>query len=186
VSVADDDPGRALRDLRLGAGVSQVELALRMGTTQSAVARLEAGRVSPSIRTLAGAYRALGHRLELAAVAPMEPAASRVDVVAPPAPRRPRPVTREGSPGARDALARLRAAGVRCRRAPVPRGAAPRVVYERTATNAQSLAVALLAMGARRRDDPDAAYAIDAWQLWAGVELELVTDAGDLDIAARG
>jgi DNA-binding XRE family transcriptional regulator len=37
---------------RLRAGLTQAELALQMGTTQSAIARLESGRCSPSIATL--------------------------------------------------------------------------------------------------------------------------------------
>lgn len=40
---------RALREER---GISQRELAERVGTTQSAIARLEAGNVSPSLPTL--------------------------------------------------------------------------------------------------------------------------------------
>jgi transcriptional regulator with XRE-family HTH domain len=39
----------ALREKR---GLSQRELAERLGTTQSAIARLEAGNVSPSLTTL--------------------------------------------------------------------------------------------------------------------------------------
>ena len=39
----------ALREKR---GLSQRELAERLGTTQSAIARLEAGNVSPSLPTL--------------------------------------------------------------------------------------------------------------------------------------
>jgi transcriptional regulator with XRE-family HTH domain len=47
--------------------VSQAELARRMGTTQSAVARLEAGRQSPSFRTMQRAFGALGRQLEVVA-----------------------------------------------------------------------------------------------------------------------
>lgn len=48
---------RALREKR---GLSQRELAERLGTTQSAVARLEAGNVSPSLPTLDKVAEALG------------------------------------------------------------------------------------------------------------------------------
>ena len=58
-------PGVALSELRRAAGISQAQLAARVGTTQSAVARLEGGRLSPSLRTLERAYAALGHRLQL-------------------------------------------------------------------------------------------------------------------------
>ena len=41
-----------VRALREKAGLSQTELAQRMGSTQPAIARLEAGGVSPNIETL--------------------------------------------------------------------------------------------------------------------------------------
>jgi transcriptional regulator with XRE-family HTH domain len=52
---------------RAEAGVTQAELAARMGTTQSAVARLETamGKHSPSIGTLKRYAAALGYRLQL-------------------------------------------------------------------------------------------------------------------------
>jgi transcriptional regulator with XRE-family HTH domain len=50
---------------RARAGLSQAELAKRMKTTQSAVARLESGRGLPSTRTLARFAKATGHRLKI-------------------------------------------------------------------------------------------------------------------------
>lgn len=50
---------------RAGTGITQAELALRMGTTQSAIARLESGRVSPTVETLQKYARALGKRLKI-------------------------------------------------------------------------------------------------------------------------
>jgi transcriptional regulator with XRE-family HTH domain len=52
---------------RAAAGVTQAEVAERIGTTQSAVARLESGggKHSPSIATLQKYAHALGCRLEL-------------------------------------------------------------------------------------------------------------------------
>lgn len=52
---------------RAAAGVTQSELAERIGTTQSAIARLESGRGnhSPSLATLQKYAHALGCRLEL-------------------------------------------------------------------------------------------------------------------------
>jgi transcriptional regulator with XRE-family HTH domain len=57
--------GALLRDARRGAGLSQAALASRLGTTQSAIARLERDAVSPRVDTLERALRACGRRLEL-------------------------------------------------------------------------------------------------------------------------
>ena len=50
---------------RARAGLTQEELAKRMGTTQPVVARLESGRVRPSTRTLERYARATGSRLKV-------------------------------------------------------------------------------------------------------------------------
>lgn len=50
---------------RSEAGLSQAALAERMGTTQSAIARLEGGRVSPSVETLRRYGVAVGKRLRV-------------------------------------------------------------------------------------------------------------------------
>lgn len=53
----------ALVSARTAANLTQAELARRLGTTQSAVARLEGGRVSPSLATLRRYAEATGTRL---------------------------------------------------------------------------------------------------------------------------
>ena len=52
---------------RAAAGITQAEIAKRIGTTQSAIARLESGggKHSPSLATLEKYAHALGCRLEL-------------------------------------------------------------------------------------------------------------------------
>ena len=50
---------------RTSAGLTQAEVAERMGTTQSAVARLESGRPLPSTRTLQRYAKATGSRLKI-------------------------------------------------------------------------------------------------------------------------
>ena len=52
---------------RAKAGLTQAEVAERMGTTQSAVARLESGSAkhSPSLATLQRYAQALGYRVEV-------------------------------------------------------------------------------------------------------------------------
>jgi ribosome-binding protein aMBF1 (putative translation factor) len=53
------------RTLRKAAGLTQKELATRMGTTASAIARLEAGGTSPTFATLEHLADALGVQLRL-------------------------------------------------------------------------------------------------------------------------
>ena len=62
---AEFELARALIEARMGAGFTQAELAERMKTTQSVVARLESGRVHPSTRTLEKIARATGTRLRI-------------------------------------------------------------------------------------------------------------------------
>lgn len=51
---------RALIGARIAAGLTQKQLAQRMGTTQSAIARLESGTRTPTIDTLYHLAEALG------------------------------------------------------------------------------------------------------------------------------
>ena len=53
---------RELIAARARAGLTQAELAERMKTTQSTIARLESGRTMPSMRTLARYAEATGSR----------------------------------------------------------------------------------------------------------------------------
>lgn len=50
---------------RKSANLTQSELAERLGTTQSAIARMEGARVSPSIATLRRYAKATGNRLKV-------------------------------------------------------------------------------------------------------------------------
>jgi transcriptional regulator with XRE-family HTH domain len=52
--------GRALRSARLAAGLSQAELAARMGTSQAAVSRWEAGRSALALGTLSAVVAGMG------------------------------------------------------------------------------------------------------------------------------
>ena len=45
---------------RVKAGLTQAEVAARMGTTQSVIARMESGRTLPSLRTLSRYAHAVG------------------------------------------------------------------------------------------------------------------------------
>ena len=55
----------ALIKARSDAGLTQEELAKRMGTTQSAIARLEGGKSRPSTTTLAKVAAATGTKLRV-------------------------------------------------------------------------------------------------------------------------
>jgi predicted transcriptional regulator len=50
---------------RLRAGLSQVELASLMGTSQSAIARLESGQTLPSTKTLIRFAEATGSKIQV-------------------------------------------------------------------------------------------------------------------------
>lgn len=56
---------RTLIEARTRAGLSQAEVAERMGTTQSVVARLEGGRSMPTWKTLQRYAQATGSRLRV-------------------------------------------------------------------------------------------------------------------------
>ncbi len=56
-----------IRDARRSAGISQQQLADRIGTTQSAVSRWERGHDEPRIRTLSQILTACGLKLVMAA-----------------------------------------------------------------------------------------------------------------------
>jgi transcriptional regulator with XRE-family HTH domain len=58
-------PGELLREARKRHGVSQKRLAIRAGTTQSAISRIERDRVSPSVETLRELLHMLGEDLGL-------------------------------------------------------------------------------------------------------------------------
>ena len=55
----------ALIGARAQAGLTQAELAERMGTTQSAIARMEGGKAKPSTTTLAKLAKATGTKLRV-------------------------------------------------------------------------------------------------------------------------
>jgi len=60
-------PGELLKQARRRRGVSQGSLAIRAGTTQSAISRIERDRVSPSVETLRELLYLLGEDLVMAA-----------------------------------------------------------------------------------------------------------------------
>ena len=64
-------PGQLIREARLRHRLSQQRLARRIGTRQSAISRLEADEISPSVATLELMMRAMGERLEIGAAKPL-------------------------------------------------------------------------------------------------------------------
>jgi transcriptional regulator with XRE-family HTH domain len=64
-----ETPGEFLRRIRIAYGISQAELAIRANTTQSAISRIESGKVSPSFDTLRELLRLLSADLTLEASA---------------------------------------------------------------------------------------------------------------------
>lgn len=65
-ALADEfDMARELIEARLRARMTQADVAQRMGTTQSVVARLESGKRAPSLRTVQRYAEAVGGRMVL-------------------------------------------------------------------------------------------------------------------------
>jgi predicted transcriptional regulator len=60
-------PDQLIRDARHDAGLTQAELAARLGTTQSAIARLEATGANPRLSTLTRALEVCDHEILLEA-----------------------------------------------------------------------------------------------------------------------
>lgn len=60
--------GTLIREARRRAGITQAELASRVGTTQSAVARLERSRTDPSLERVVEVVEACGLELRWALV----------------------------------------------------------------------------------------------------------------------
>lgn len=67
--------GPTLKDARRRAGLTQAQLAQRLGTTQSAIARLERPGANPRLDTLITAVEATGHTLR----AQLEPRKPGID-----------------------------------------------------------------------------------------------------------
>ncbi len=65
--MAPPEAATLLRDARRRAGLTQQQLALRLGVSQAAVAKLERADANPTLRTLTEALRATGHRLAMQA-----------------------------------------------------------------------------------------------------------------------
>ena len=68
-------PATLVRNARRAAGLTQAELARRLGVAQPVIARLENRSTNPTVETLDRALRATGHRLTLAST----PAPASVD-----------------------------------------------------------------------------------------------------------
>ncbi len=64
-----------IQKTRQRAGLTQADLAQRVGTTQSAISRLENGRVRPSLETIERLAKACGATLELRLRTPEAPTA---------------------------------------------------------------------------------------------------------------
>jgi transcriptional regulator with XRE-family HTH domain len=58
------DPSTLLREARTGAGLTQRALAVRAGTSQSVIARIEKGQTSPTVATLTRLLAAAGYGLD--------------------------------------------------------------------------------------------------------------------------
>lgn len=83
-------PGQLIKTTRLRRHLSQERLARRAGTKQSAISRLEADEVSPSVETLELLMRAMGEGIDLTPTLPerhYDPVHRRVTAARTPAER---------------------------------------------------------------------------------------------------
>lgn len=81
LSTGSPDPGALLRQRRRAHGLSQRQLAVRGGTRQSTISRIETGREIPTVERLDLLLTALGERLDLGIV-PLDPERRWDDVAA--------------------------------------------------------------------------------------------------------
>jgi transcriptional regulator with XRE-family HTH domain len=117
------DPGRLLREAREAQGLSQRRLAVRAGTSQDAISRIERGAEAPTVERFAQLLLAMGLRAELK-VEPLEspvPAGELAAAAGASAAER----LREAASWNR-AMSQLTAAGERARRKGHPATASPR------------------------------------------------------------
>ena len=75
------DAGALLRERRHARRLSQDELAIRAGTRQATISRIENGHEAPTVQRLEQVLTALGERLELRAV-PLDAERPAVDIQA--------------------------------------------------------------------------------------------------------
>jgi transcriptional regulator with XRE-family HTH domain len=59
------NPGEIIRARRLANGLTQQQLAIRSGSTQAAISRLERGEISPTFDTFARLLAVMGEEAEL-------------------------------------------------------------------------------------------------------------------------
>lgn len=87
---------RAVRELRLAAGLSERAAARLLGTSQTQLRRMEDPRYLPSLRSLARVAAAYGHRLRVEFEPREKKPASRPALRPKPAPRPRRPAPARG------------------------------------------------------------------------------------------
>jgi transcriptional regulator with XRE-family HTH domain len=176
------DGASLVREARRRTGLSQSELAARTGTTQSAIARLERGRSSPSFRRVTQLIEACGLELRVRLVEPAVRAG-----VADPGGRL--------SDEIRSMLAALAAAGVAgvvigdvaaaLHHVPTERPTLT-VVPDPSATNLGTLASVLDGLGARVRvEEGTLPFERDAATLASQDVWSLATSLGPLDLRLR-
>ena len=59
------NPGQIIRKRRIANGLTQAQLAIRSGSTQAAISRLEHGEISPTFETFERILAAMGEEAEL-------------------------------------------------------------------------------------------------------------------------
>jgi transcriptional regulator with XRE-family HTH domain len=176
--------GALIREARRRAGLSQAALAARVGTTQSAIARLESGATEPTLRRVADAVAACDLELPIGLVPAAEVATLDVALAATGPRSLPAVVAALGAARARFVVAGRCGAWLR---GMGDEAGVPLVVPDVSLDGLERMASALDALRARRRT-PDATGSLpldrSPASLRSRARWSLVTAEGDLDLDA--
>lgn len=177
-SLSPMDAAHLVREARLRAGLTQAELAARSGTTQSALARLEAGASSPAFTRVVDLVERCGLGLRVRIV----------DTVADPVPERDRTAPADGwaflaplvQHGVRFVVSGLAAAAAR---GLADRERPPTIVPDDARANLLLMGAALSELGARVRvEDGSLPFVGTPESLLSRPRWELVGPDGPLDL----
>jgi transcriptional regulator with XRE-family HTH domain len=176
--------GEFLREVRAAYGISQAGLATRASTTQSAISRIESGKVSPSFDTLRELLRLLGADLVLEATPREGGPGPTLGQLSGADPFDPAPLLHVLDRKEVDFVVIGGVAGI-AHGSVYPTDDLD-LAYARGRRNLERLAGALRDLGARPPDAPaDRPFRVDAQALEGGMDFTFIGDGGRIDLFGR-